>query len=225
MRGKTMPEHELNEKQEMLIERLWSLKEKEKKNQCVLMEGEDQPERQKLLEGLQKAGFLKAEGTHVDFLPKGEAYARDIIRRRRLTEVLLYNTLRLQMNTVETSACKIEHIIDQEVTDSICAFLGHPAQCPHGRPIPPGRCCEDRSRNIEPLVKPLDKVPLGKQARVVFVASGEGDVVRRLTSLGVYPGAVVSIRQHQPTAILRAGETDIALEPALVGKIHCRLMV
>ncbi|HQP10252.1 MAG TPA: metal-dependent transcriptional regulator [Candidatus Omnitrophota bacterium] len=219
-----MPEHELNENQEMFLERLWCLKEKDKNAECVVMGTQDQLGQKRLLEDLREKGYLKTSGEDVDFLPKGEAYTRDIIRRRRLTEVLLYNILKLGMNAVETSACKIEHIINQEVTDSICAFLGHPDQCPHGRPIPRGNCCRQRSENIEPLIKPLNKIPLGKQARVVFVASDEGGVLRRLTSLGVYPGAVVSMRQHQPTAILKAGETDIALEPTLIERIHCRLM-
>jgi DtxR family Mn-dependent transcriptional regulator len=160
----------------------------------------------------------------VDFMPKGEEYARDIIRRRRLTEVLLHNVLKLKMNTVETNACKIEHIVNEEVTDSICAFLGHPMQCPHGSPIPRGKCCRERDENIEPLLKPLSKIAPGKKTRVAFIASDEGGVLRRLTSLGVHPGAVVSVRQHQPTAILKAGETDIALEPALVERIYCRVL-
>ncbi|MCK5178590.1 MAG: ferrous iron transport protein A [Candidatus Omnitrophica bacterium] len=65
---------------------------------------------------------------------------------------------------------------------------------------------------------------MGKKTRVAFIASDEGGILRRLSSLGVHPGAVVSIRQYQPTAILRAGETDIALEPALVERIYCRLL-
>ena len=219
-----MKDHELNENQEMFLERLWCLREKGKNAQNILLGTQDQKNRKELLAKFQETDYLKTEGDHVDFMPKGEEYARDIIRRRRLTEVLLYNVLKLEMNTVETNACKIEHIINQEVTDSICAFLGHPMRCPHGSSIPRGKCCRGRDENIEPLVKPLSKMPPGKRTRVAFIASDEGGVLRRLTSLGVYPGAVVNIRQHQPTAILRAGETDIALEPALVERIYGRVL-
>jgi DtxR family transcriptional regulator, Mn-dependent transcriptional regulator len=215
---------EFNEDQEMFLERLWFLKEKGKNTQRALMGTREQGGRHELLAQFQKTGYMKVDGEHVDFTPKGEACARNFIRRRRLTEVLLYNVLKLEMHTVETSACKIEHIINEEVTESICAFLGHPLQCPHGGPIPRGKCCGERGENIEPLIKALDKMPIGKKTKVVFIASDEGGVLRRLTSLGVYPGAVVNIRQHQPTAVLRVGETDIALEPALVGRIYCRLL-
>ncbi len=220
-----MIEHvELSEEQEMFLERLWCLREKEKNIQETLLGAHDQQARQKLFSQFQEMDYMIVEGEHVNFTSKGEGYAGNIIRRRRLTEVLLYNVLKLEMNTVETSACKIEHIISDEVTDSICAFLGHPVQCPHGGPIPRGKCCGERDENIEPLIKPLNKIPLGKKAKVVFISSDESGVLRRLTSLGVYPGAVVNIRQHQPTAILRAGETDIALEPTLVERIYCRVI-
>ncbi len=42
---------------------------------------------------------------------------------------------------IEQQACKFEHILSPEATDKICTFLGHPAACPHGDPIPPGECC------------------------------------------------------------------------------------
>lgn len=217
-------EHELNEDQEMFLERMWCLRERKKNAQNILIGTQDTDSRKALLAAFQKSGYLNIDSERVNFTPKGENYTRDIIRRRRLTEVLLYNVLKLEMHTVETSACKIEHIINQEVTDSICAFLGHPVQCPHGQPIPRGDCCKEVDENIEPLIKPLNKIPLGKKTKVVYIVSDESGVLRRLTSLGVYPGAEVSIRQHQPAAILKAGETDIALEPALVERIYCRTM-
>ncbi len=217
-------EHELNENQEMFLERLWCLRERKKNAQNILIGTQDTQNRKELLAAFQKSGYLNIDSERVNFTPKGEDYGRDLIRRRRLTEMLLYNVLELEMHTVETSACKIEHIINQEVTDSICAFLGHPVQCPHGQPIPRGSCCKEAGENIEPLIKPLNKIPLGKKTKVVYIVSDESGVLRRLTSLGVYPGAEVSIRQHKPAAILKAGETDIALEPALVERIYCRIM-
>jgi DtxR family Mn-dependent transcriptional regulator len=46
----------------------------------------------------------------------------------------------------EEQACYFEHILSPAVTDSICAFLGHPRLCPHGRPIPRGACCSAAPR-------------------------------------------------------------------------------
>ena len=63
------------------------------------------------------------------------------MRRRRLAEVLFSSALHLPDPEVELAACRMEHIIDPEVENSICSFLGHPRNCPHGRPIPQGNCC------------------------------------------------------------------------------------
>jgi DtxR family Mn-dependent transcriptional regulator len=215
-------DHSLNEPEEMFLERLWCLKEMEKNAQRSLIGTHDCEQRRAFLNQFLKSQYLTLERDLVDFTDKGHAYAQDIIRRRRLTEILLYNVLEINLDTVETSACKIEHIINQEVTDSICSFLGHPLQCPHGKPIPKGNCCQQQTDNLKPLIEPLKNFPIGKKARIVFIKTSKGVVLHRLSSLGLYPGVVVNIRQHRPTPILSIGETDIALEPDLVEGIFCR---
>jgi putative ABC transport system ATP-binding protein len=83
----------------------------------------------------------------VDFTPAGRQRAADVIRRHRLAERLFTQTLKVQNEEeIEQQACKFEHILSPEVTDKICAFLGHPENCPHGSPIPAGECCEKAGR-------------------------------------------------------------------------------
>jgi putative ABC transport system ATP-binding protein len=76
------------------------------------------------------------------FTEKGRKRAEDVIRRHRLAERLFVQTFHVQNEKeVEQQACKFEHILSPEATDSICSFLGHPRTCPHGSPIPAGDCC------------------------------------------------------------------------------------
>ena len=78
----------------------------------------------------------------IEFAPKGELRAANVIRRHRLAERLFTETLHIENESViEEQACKFEHILSFEATDKICEFLGHPKFCPHGSPIPPGCCC------------------------------------------------------------------------------------
>jgi len=78
----------------------------------------------------------------VELTPRGRQRAADIIRRHRLAERLFTDSLAMDSETeIEQQACKFEHILSQEATEKICAFLGHPRTCPHGAPIPPGPCC------------------------------------------------------------------------------------
>ncbi|MEO5617092.1 MAG: iron dependent repressor, metal binding and dimerization domain protein [Candidatus Eisenbacteria bacterium] len=89
-----------------------------------------------------ESGLVVPNGVTLEFSPRGRGAARDLVRRRRLAEVLFTSALHLPSAEMEAAACRMEHIIDPEVTNSICTFLGHPRCCPHGRPIPTGDCCE-----------------------------------------------------------------------------------
>jgi len=76
------------------------------------------------------------------FTEKGRKRAEDVIRRHRLAERLFTETFHVHdEREIEEQACKFEHILSPEATDSICSFLGHPRTCPHGSPIPAGECC------------------------------------------------------------------------------------
>jgi DtxR family Mn-dependent transcriptional regulator len=81
------------------------------------------------------------------FTEKGRKRAEDVIRRHRLAERLFTETFRVHdEKEVAEQACKFEHILSPEATDSICSFLGHPRTCPHGSPIPAGECCLEAAK-------------------------------------------------------------------------------
>jgi putative ABC transport system ATP-binding protein len=83
----------------------------------------------------------------IQFTDRGRQRAENVIRRHRLAERLFMQTLQISNEAViEQQACKFEHILSPEATDSICTFLGHPETCPHGSSIPRGACCIGKSR-------------------------------------------------------------------------------
>jgi putative ABC transport system ATP-binding protein len=94
-------------------------------------------------DALKPAGVSIGDGSMiVELTAKGRQRAADIIRRHRLAERLFTDSLAMDSETeIEQQACKFEHILSPEATDKICTFLGHPKTCPHGAPIPSGRCC------------------------------------------------------------------------------------
>jgi DtxR family Mn-dependent transcriptional regulator len=94
-------------------------------------------------DALKPAGVSIGDGSMiVELTAKGQQRAGDIIRRHRLAERLFTDSLAMDSETeIEQQACKFEHILSPEATDKICTFLGHPKTCPHGAPIPPGKCC------------------------------------------------------------------------------------
>ncbi len=151
----------------------------------------------------------------------GERRAAGIIRRHRLAERLLFDVVHLDTETMEAGACELEHshILSEEATDRVCAFLGHPPTCPHDRPIPRGRCCTKFSHEVRPLVTPLSQSPIGQSYRVVFIASRSHRRLDRLGAFGVVPGAMLRLHQRLPTFMIQVGGTDIALEGEVAADI------
>ncbi|HEX3105787.1 MAG TPA: ATP-binding cassette domain-containing protein [Terriglobales bacterium] len=104
-------------------------------------------------DALKPAGVSIGDGSMiVDLTARGRQRAADIIRRHRLAERLFTDSLAMDSETeIEQQACKFEHILSPEATEKICTFLGHPKTCPHGAPIPPGRCCKpEAERKTQP---------------------------------------------------------------------------
>ena len=79
----------------------------------------------------------------IELTERGRQRAEDIVRRHRLAERLFTDTLHVKdAAEVESQACKFEHVLSEDAADRICALLGHPVSCPHGAPIPKGKCCK-----------------------------------------------------------------------------------
>lgn len=89
-------------------------------------------------------GLVQLESGELTFAPPGEARARHVLRRHRISERLLCETFGIDKDVVDDHAAKIEHSLSLDVTEKICTFLHHPQTCPHGSPIPRGECCPKR---------------------------------------------------------------------------------
>jgi energy-coupling factor transporter ATP-binding protein EcfA2 len=91
-------------------------------------------------------GLLAFADGRLAFTDRGRAQAVSAVRRERLAEVLLERTL----SRGAGEACGREAPVAAGFEDQVCAFLDHPAACPHGRPIPPGADCPERPAAVVP---------------------------------------------------------------------------
>ena len=93
-----------------------------------------------MLKKLEKEGLVVYKVRQgIELTEKGRVIARRIIRAHRLTEVLMKETLKTDIR--EETVCGMEHHMDEEFMDALCTLLKHPTKCPHGHPIPAGKCC------------------------------------------------------------------------------------
>jgi len=153
---------------------------------------------------------------------KGTSIAKGLIRRHRLAERLFTDIFDLPKDTMEEDACKVEHILSEELTDSVCTFLGHPPVCPHGKPIPRGECCKKYSVDVRPVVTRLIDFEVGKSGKIVFITPSEAARIGRLSSIGIIPGTIIKLIQRKPSIVLQMDETTIAIDPELAKEIFVK---
>ncbi len=205
-----------------LLELIWTLREKGVTDLDQLLNETKDLEAKTILRLMIRDGLFEMEGNRMVLKERGEEKAREIIRRHRLTERLLYEIFEMSEDEVEEEACKFEHILSPSATESVCTFLGHPPTCIHGKPIPRGDCCNKFKKDIKPLVIPLEELGLGENGRIVFISSRSHQRLDRLSSLGIVPGSIIKMHQKNPSFVLQIGETTLALDKDIVKDIYVK---
>jgi len=185
----------------------------------------DDPDVEEVLEALIGEALVSTEGKMVRFAEKGRLLARGLIRRHRLAERLFMDVFEMKDELVEADACRMEHILSEELTDSVCTFLGHPPTCPHGKPIPKGECCKRYKLDVTPVVTRLSDFEVGSKGRIVFIIPSEAARVARLGSVGIAPGSTIKLLQKMPSCVIQIDETTIALDPDIAREILVKKLV
>ena len=208
---------------EEVAEDVWTLEEQGHKDLDRLRGASRVPHLDRTLARMARWDLVRLDGETVSLTPRGRELAERQVRRHRLAEMLFTTVLEVRdEQAVDRTACVIEHVLDANLTDSVCAFIGHPRVCPHGKAIPPGPCCRSLSRPSEPLVQPLQRLAPGESGRIVHIVPREARRLLRLSNLGVVPGAVVRLQQKSPAVVLRIGETTLAVEPDVADEIYVK---
>ncbi|MBW2276435.1 MAG: metal-dependent transcriptional regulator [Deltaproteobacteria bacterium] len=166
------------------------------------------------LERLQRSGLLNRSGLELLLTAAGKRHARKLVRCHRLAEVMLQTVFDLDWQAREDIACEVEHTLVPELVDGICTLLGHPAECPDGKPIPPGTCCVAHRQSIDCSVIPLADLPTGITARVLFIRTKSPERAQQLVASGLVPGLTVELLQRTPAYRIRFEGTELALDRA-----------
>lgn len=152
---------------------------------------------------------------------RGEKAAIDILRRHRLIETFLVQTLRLDWSVVHDEAERLEHAISPVVLAALDKHLGHPSIDPHGDPIPTAR-----GRIRDAGGRPLSSFGAGSNLRVVRIADQDAAFLTFVASHGLRPGAnlhVLAVHAPASSMVVRArGEEAVSLAMAAAGMIVCR---
>ncbi len=197
---------------EELLELIWTLREKSIYEKKVILEQTTEKNPKNILDKMIKDNLISEKGKNILLSDTGEIYAEKIIRRHRLAERLFKDVFSMHESEYEKEACTWEHMLSSEVTDSVCAFLGHPRVCPHNKPIPPGKCCKKYKKELSPLVLPLSEAEIGIDAKIVYILPSLELRLSKLTNLGVIPGNIIHIKQKSPAFVISVEESTIAID-------------
>ncbi|MBD3221298.1 metal-dependent transcriptional regulator [bacterium] len=121
---------------------------------------------------------------------RGRRTARQMLRRHRLVETFLVRALGMPADRVHDEAHRWEHALSDDAVDRLDRWLGRPEADPHGTPIPAAPPSRGQRR--------LATLAAGVRATVTMVASQGPDHAAYLRSLGLAPGAVVTVTERRP---------------------------
>lgn len=204
----------MNTKEDEHLEALWRMQEQEKDTlddlQTVLGVPCDTQVIDSLVSGDMAA--FRGDNKRIVLTEKGGAYARDLVRKHRLAERLLYDVLGVRSAHLETEACTFEHLVAPYVVDGICTLLGHPRECPHGLAIPPGPCCQRSENVITTSVMYLSQLDVGEAGQVAYVDCQDRTQLYRLRGLQVKPGAEIKLHQKYPAYVVECEGGMIAMD-------------
>lgn len=147
----------------------------------------------------------------------GRRLALGVIRRHRLLETFLAETLGLSWDKVHDEAEALEHALSPELCELIAARLGDPSTDPHGDPIP-----TRDGRLVEPPSQSLGSLAPGQRGRVARVSDRDPRVLRLLSERGIALGDVLEVSEAGAGGAVRvrarSGVHD--LDAAVAGAIR-----
>jgi DtxR family Mn-dependent transcriptional regulator len=212
-------EMSLSERAEEILETLWIGTTEEKRDSLSL----GLAEREDAVSELLNSGLIDVSNQKVRLKEKGKKEGERIVRRHRLAERLLVDVLDMKKGLIHEVGCKFEHLLLREVEENVCTLLGHPKMCPHGKPIPPGRCCEKSAREVARAVSLLKDLEVKDRGTIAYLAINDLERLNKLMAMGALPGISVTMMQKFPSYVFKIGQSQFAIDKEMAEGIYIRL--
>ena len=121
---------------------------------------------------------------------EGKKLALAVVRKHRLWEYFLVDTLQFGWDEVHEVAEELEHISSKKLVEKLDAFLGHPKFDPHGDPIPDshGKMAVQQHINLIDLA-------VNKAAEVSGVGSQSTELLELLKHKNIGIGTKLEVKR------------------------------
>lgn len=153
----------------------------------------------------------------VKLTASGRRLATSVLRRHRLLELFLTQTLEMKWDEVHMEAEQMEHSVSDRLVDRIEAYLDNPRFDPHGDPIPKsdGTIAPREERTL------LDCRPQ-EELKIVCVKHQDPAFLRYLSDTGLELNAKATVLENRPEAgimELKVGERSVTIARESADKI------
>ena len=134
--------------------------------------------------------YEKSKG--VKLTPAGRKIAISIVRRHRIWETFLVQTLEFGWDKVHNIAEQLEHVNSDELTNRMDKFLGYPKYDPHGDPIP-----DKNGKMISTKALLLVQGEVGKIYKLFGIREDSAEFISYLNKMGLGLGSLIEIRSKE----------------------------
>ena len=110
----------------------------------------------------------------------GKRQAMEVIRKHRLWETFLYETLEFTWDEVHEVAEQLEHIQSVKLIEKLEKFLNYPEFDPHGDPIP-----NAKGELKQQVRKTLSEIAVGKTCKLIAVKDNSASFLQYVVKVGL----------------------------------------
>jgi DtxR family Mn-dependent transcriptional regulator len=176
-----------------------------------------------MMKALSDAGLVRyAPRVGVELTEPGNRLALHVLRRHRLIEQFLVETLGFDWSEVHEEAEQLEHVVSDRLLDRMDALLGHPTEDPHGDPIP------SAAGELQlGLFESLAECPLNTRLFVARISDQDTEFLNYISRSGLNPGVALEVVRRSLSAEsielrLCSGKETLSLGLGAAAKILVR---
>lgn len=136
------------------------------------------------------ANYKKYKG--VSLTEYGQKIALGLVRKHRLWEVFLVDSLNFSWDEVHEVAEQLEHIKSEKLIDELDKLLGYPQVDPHGDPIP-----SKKGEFKKAIKKLLNDVPVGSRGICVGVQDSSAPFLKFLDKNKIALGDAITVLEKE----------------------------
>lgn len=172
-----------------------------------------------MLKKLNKDGYVRyRKYKGIKLTPKGEKYAISMIRKHRLWETFLFETLGMPWEKIHNEAEKLEHSSSDELVDKLEEFLNFPEFDPHGYPIP------DKAGNIpkQKQVIALSDMNKNEKGKISRISDFKSELLVYTKRQGLNIGEKIFIKdklEFDGSVVININNKEVSLSKKIASNI------